>query len=79
MIERRDFGVMNGKNVELFTLFNEHGLAVKITNYGGAIVSLTVPIRMGIWPISSLVRDCLNDYIKGDASMGALIGRHANR
>ena len=78
-MERRDFGIIHGKNIELFRLTNEHGLAVEITNYGGAIVSLTAPDKDGNMADIVLGYDCLNDYIKGEASFGALIGRHANR
>ncbi|NLJ75455.1 MAG: galactose mutarotase [Firmicutes bacterium] len=79
VIERRDWGVLNGKKVELFTMTNAHGLEVSITNYGGAIVSLKVPDKDGMMDDITLGYDCLNDYIAGDAHFGALIGRHANR
>ena len=39
-LTRRDFGRTDGQDVSLFTLKNERGFEVSITNYGGAIVSL---------------------------------------
>ena len=45
-ITRNDFGkTPDGESVELFTLTNAMGMEVKITNYGGIVVSLTAPDR----------------------------------
>ena len=48
-ISQNDFGQLsNGKNVQLFTLSNIQGTAVKITNYGGIIVALNTLDKHGM-------------------------------
>ena len=70
-----------GKKIGLFTLISPNGLQVKITNFGGRIVSMKVPDRNGIMRdvvhgFSSLV-----DYLPENhlTDFGATIGRYANR
>ena len=47
-IEKSLFGKMpDGREVDLFTMRNKAGMEVKITNYGGYIVSMLVPDRTG--------------------------------
>ena len=70
---------VNGKQVDLFTLKNSHGMVVKITNQGGKIVQLLVPDRNNELGDVVLGYDTLDQYMAGRASMGAIIGRYANR
>ena len=66
--------------VELYTLKNENGLEATITNYGGIVVSLTVPDKNGKLSDVVLGYDTLNDYIGNNSPyFGALIGRYGNR
>src|SRR5579872_4020586 len=37
----------DGKSVDLYTLTNRRGVELRVTNYGGIIVSLRVPDRNG--------------------------------
>ncbi|RKN80931.1 aldose epimerase family protein [Ulvibacterium marinum] len=37
------FGILEGNEVQLYTLENDNGIRVKITNYGATITSITVP------------------------------------
>ena len=47
-ITKESFGqTQDGTPVDLYTLTNDRGLTVKITNYGGIIVSLRSPDRAG--------------------------------
>ena len=47
-IDREKFGQTNEcVSVDLFTLTNDNGLTVKITNYGGIVTSILVPDKMG--------------------------------
>src|SRR4030095_378294 len=47
-IGRQAFGrTKEGISVDLFTLRNSHGAEVKISNYGGLVISLKVPDRNG--------------------------------
>ena len=56
-----------------------NGLEAKITNYGGIVVSLTVPDRSGKLGDVVLGYDTLNGYIANSPYFGALIGRYGNR
>src|SRR6266700_3510318 len=65
--------------VDLFTLTNDQGMEVTITNYGGAITSIQVPDRKGEGGDVVLGYDTLAEYLEYPRFLGALIGRHANR
>ena len=66
---------------ELYTLKNDSGMQVSITNYGGRIVSLLVPDREGKLRDVVLGFDNLEDYYpeRNETDFGASIGRYANR
>jgi aldose 1-epimerase len=70
---------IDGSQVDLYTLKNANGLEAKITNYGGIVVSLTVPDKNGQLGDVVLGYDTLNDYIGSTPYFGALIGRYGNR
>ncbi|HEX5966335.1 MAG TPA: aldose epimerase family protein, partial [Pyrinomonadaceae bacterium] len=61
------------------TLTNNNGVQVSITNYGGAITSIMVPDRNGVFGDVVLGYDTIEDYMRNPRFLGALIGRHANR
>ncbi len=42
------FGKFDGKEVQSCTLQNDHGVQVKISNYGVTITSIILPRKMGI-------------------------------
>ncbi len=70
--------------VKIYTLRNTHGCEVRITNYGGIILSLLVPDRHGKLADIVLGFDRPEDYrtleyLKRGPYFGALIGRYANR
>lgn len=69
----------SGLNVNLFTITNNLGFEVSITNYGCAITSLKTPDRHGNFGEIVLSYETLDDYVRNPRYMGALIGRHANR
>ena len=71
--------VINGKEVELYTLTNSNGMEACITNYGGRVVSLMVPDKEGNFRDVVLGHDSIGDYINIDGNFGALIGRYGNR
>src|SRR4029450_8487007 len=68
-----------GAEVFLYTLTNELGYAVSITNYGSAITALKTPDRDGVFGDIVLGFETLDDYVRNPRYFGALIGRHANR
>jgi aldose 1-epimerase len=74
----------DGRQADLYTLTNASGMEVKITNYGGIIVSIRVPGRDGklanvVQGFDSLTDYTSADYIGTNGHYGALIGRFANR
>ena len=67
------------KPVKLYTLKNEAGMEVCITNFGGRIVSIMVPDKNGEMQDVVLGFDNINDYQTVPSDFGASIGRYANR
>ncbi|WP_316795543.1 aldose epimerase family protein [Pedobacter agri] len=71
---------IDGKSVKLYTLENEKGATVTITNYGGRVVSLLVPDKDDKLTDVVLGYDSIGSYRKkGEPFFGALIGRYGNR
>ena len=74
------FGITpDGAKVELHTLRNVQGLEARITNYGGILISLTVPDRDGKLDDVVLGFDELDGYLNENPYFGAIIGRFGNR
>lgn len=67
------------KAVKLYTLKNENGMEVCVTNFGGRIVSIMVPDKAGKMQDVVLGFDNVADYINVPSDFGASIGRYANR
>lgn len=79
-IDKQHFGVTSdGENVNLFTLKNDRGLEVSITNYGATVTSILTADRRGKREDIVLGYSSLEEYIKNPRYLGGLIGRHANR
>ena len=79
-IKRENFQkVLDGKSIDLFALKNTNDMVVKITNYGGKIVQILIPDRDGNLGDVVLGYETIDGFINGSPSMGALIGRYANR
>ena len=79
-IKQEPFGTTkNGKPATIYTLRNANGVEAKITNYGGIVVSLTVPDRDGNFADVVLGYNTLDGYIKKTPYFGALVGRYGNR
>ncbi len=68
-----------GEPVHLYALTNARGSAASITDYGGRLVSLTVPDRDGRLADIVLGYDDLSDYLNPNPFFGAIVGRCANR
>ncbi|BET69476.1 galactose mutarotase [Opitutales bacterium ASA1] len=69
----------DGIAVDLYTLRNAKGAEATITNYGGIVVTLTMPDRTGAMADIVLGYDNLQGYIDKTPYFGALIGRYGNR
>ncbi len=65
----------------IYTLSNEAGMEVKITNYGGRIMSIVLPDKNGVKRDVVLGFDKVEDYYpeNNQSDFGAAIGRYANR
>lgn len=80
MVEESFKSIHNGKPTGLYTLKNENGMVVRITNYGAIIVSIIVPDRNGNFKDIVQGYDTIKEYIEGNSPyMGAICGRCANR
>jgi aldose 1-epimerase len=73
------WGSAEGKDVELYTLTNAHGLVLKVTTYGATITELHVPDRDGRLSDIVLGFESLEGYLKGTPYFGSIAGRVANR
>ena len=74
-----EWGTVDGKPAELYTLTNSNGISAKITNYGGIIVEFNAPDRNGQMANIVLGLSSIDDYLAGHPSLGCIIGRYANR
>ena len=73
---------IDGKQTALYTLKNQNGMEVCITNLGGRVVSIMVPDRDGNLKDVVLGDDNVAQYADREGSPsdhGASIGRYANR
>ena len=80
-LKREDFqAVVQGKETDLFTLVNNNGMEVDITNYGGALVSIMVPDRNGNYANVIQGHDNIKDVVASpEPFLSTLIGRYGNR
>lgn len=69
----------DGQSIDLYTLTNRQGMEVGITNYGGRVVSILVPDRLGKMADVGLGFGSLDGYLGDKSCFGALVGRYANR
>ncbi|WP_234735661.1 aldose epimerase family protein [Tellurirhabdus bombi] len=71
---------LDGKKTDLYTLKNDKGVQVAITNYGGRIVSLIVPDKDGQSVDVNLGYNSVDEYLSNSEDFfGSLIGRYGNR
>lgn len=73
------FGTVGDIEVDLFTLKNSFGMEVVLTNYGGTVTSVKLPLADGTVQELVLGFDNLSDYLSSTHFIGAIIGRYANR
>lgn len=78
-MEKKLWGTLDGKDVELFSLDLGQGCRAEITNFGAAVVSLFTPDKNGQLADVVLGYDSLEGYKKCSKSLGVIVGRHANR
>ena len=83
-ISKAPFGSVAGVEVDLYTLENDNGMAVKITNYGGIVTSLVVPDKNGqtadiVCGFDTLDGYFSDDYKNNSPYFGCIVGRYAAR
>lgn len=68
-------------SIELFTLTNDSGVTIKVTNFGAIITSIIVPDREGKMGDIALGYNSVEQYINAVAKpyFGAIVGRYGNR
>ncbi len=74
----------DNKEVYLFSMQNNNGIAIKITNYGGIITSLSVPDKYGnfgniVLGFDDPLKYTSAAYLQSCPYLGAIIGRYGNR
>ena len=78
-VERIVWGEVDGRPVHLYTIQNPSGAILRMTDFGAKIVELHVPDRDGHLGDVVLGFDNLEQYVAPNQSIGATIGRYANR
>ena len=81
MISKTFFGKTNqGEKTYLYTITNEIGMAVQVTNYGASLCSVSVPDKNNVNRDVVLGYDDVSGYDnRTGAFLGATVGRNANR
>ena len=74
----------DGREAMLYTLQNDNGIKIKITNYGGIITSIETPdkndnIENIAWGFEKLEGYLSEEYLSSYPFFGAIIGRFGNR
>ncbi|MBN1926872.1 MAG: galactose mutarotase [Prolixibacteraceae bacterium] len=71
---------IDGKKTDLYTLTNENGMGMKVTNFGARVVALCVPDKEGNPVDVVLGYNTLQEYLDYPENfLGAAIGRYGNR
>ena len=70
----------DGEEASVYTLTNARGMEVRVTDWGGVVLSISVPDREGTVEDVTLGFDTLAPYTTGESPyFGALVGRYGNR
>ncbi|MFQ3789393.1 aldose epimerase family protein [Halomonas sp. A29] len=84
-VDQSVFGQLpDGRQVDVYRFINANGIEMRVTNYGGIILSLKTPDVRGEFDDIVLGFDSLEDYLsdeyrQANPYFGALIGRYGNR
>lgn len=72
--------MFEGKQVKLYTMKNQKGMEIMVTNFGARIVSWMVPDKKGVLEDVVFGFDSIDGYLNSKESyFGAAIGRYGNR
>lgn len=79
-VEQSGFGKTEaGEAVTLFTCTNEHGLVLKLIDYGAIVVAVETPDRNGRLANINVGFTSLDGYLQRHPYFGATVGRFCNR
>ncbi|MDQ6762028.1 MAG: galactose mutarotase [Bacteroidota bacterium] len=78
-VTQKDWGEFDGKKISLYTLTNDKGVQVTISNYGGIVTSFITPEKDGKKSSIIIGFDSLAPYLRQPPYFGALVGRYGNR
>jgi aldose 1-epimerase len=79
-LAKREFGVLDGRGVTLYTLTNRNGMSAAITDYGATLVSMTAASRTGVFEDVVLGFDTLDGFVAAKGPyFGSIVGRYGNR
>ncbi len=71
---------LDGKAINLYTLKNENGMAVQVTNYGARLVDIWVPDKDGNFKDVIMGFETGEAYVNAtDINYGPVVGRYGNR
>ena len=80
MVTKEQFGITkDGKEVSIFTLTNRAGMKVSAISYGAFITGICTADRNGNFADVTLGFRTLGEYEENGGSVGASVGRYANR
>lgn len=80
ILEKESFGTTkDGTEVDLYTLTNENGIVVQITNYEGIVKSILVPDEAGNIADVVLGYETLEEYIEFDPYFGGIQDKGTQR
>ncbi|WP_202802018.1 aldose epimerase family protein [Catenovulum agarivorans] len=73
------WGQADGENAYLYTLTNEQGMQVKLSNWGAYVQSIKVPNRNNLVEDVVVGYDSWDEYYKDCCYAGPIVGRFGNR
>lgn len=78
-VHKEYYGAVDEQPVTEFTFINDHGMLVRILDYGCTITEIVVPDREGIYENVVLSLDSIDEYQCSSPYFGCIIGRVAGR
>lgn len=78
-IDKKSYGFIKEEEVFLYTISDDKGFTVEISNYGGIITSIYCRDKYGYLDNVALGYDNLEEYLIETPYFGAIVGRYANR
>lgn len=84
-IKKETFGkTREGQEANLYTLTNQNGMTVKISDYGATVTSILAPDKNGktgnvVLGFDSLAGYQSDEFLKSGPYFGAIVGRYGNR